>query len=117
MCGIVCVAASRSGVEMGSGGGGEALTEMQRSKNAANESCVAASASVADMKSLVTVRVGLVRTCGLMTLCVTCGQGTGLEGAASCDCRVEADICTGHGELAPACNCCRECRAESELAV
>ena len=37
MCGIVCVAASRGGVGMGRGGGGEALTEMQRSKNAAKE--------------------------------------------------------------------------------
>ena len=42
----------------GSGGGGGALTEMQRSKNAAKESCVAASASVSDIRSLVTVRVG-----------------------------------------------------------
>ena len=33
---------------------------MQRSKNWAKESCVAASASVADMKSLVTVQVGPV---------------------------------------------------------
>ena len=48
------------GLGMGSGGGGEALTEMQRSKNAAKESCVASSASVADIKSLVTVRVGPV---------------------------------------------------------
>ena len=60
MCGIVCVAASRGGVGMGSGGGGEALTEVQRSKNAAKESCVAASASVADKRSLVTVRMGPV---------------------------------------------------------
>ena len=44
--------------EMGSGGGGEVLTEMQRSKNAVKESCVASSASVADIRSLVTVRVG-----------------------------------------------------------
>ena len=58
MRGIVCVAASRSGVAMGSWGGGGALTEMQRSKKATKESCVAASASVADIRSLVTVRVG-----------------------------------------------------------
>ena len=37
-----------------------ALTEMQRSRNAAKESCVAASASVADRRSLETVRVGPV---------------------------------------------------------
>ena len=43
---------------MGSGGSGEALTGMQRSKNAAKESCGAASASVADIRSLVIVRVG-----------------------------------------------------------
>ena len=36
----------------------EHLKEMQLSKNLAKESCVAASASVADIKSLVTVRVG-----------------------------------------------------------
>ena len=48
MCGIVFMAASRGGVGMGSGGGGRALTEMQRSKNVAKESCVVASASVAD---------------------------------------------------------------------
>ena len=53
MCGIVCVAASRGGVGMGSGSGGEAQTEMQRSRNAAKESCVAASASVTDRRSLV----------------------------------------------------------------
>ena len=58
MCGRVCVAASRGGLGMGSGSGNEALTEMQRSKNAAKVSCVAASASVADIRSLVTVRVG-----------------------------------------------------------
>ena len=44
----------------GSGSGGEALTEVQRSKNAAKESCVAASASVADRKSLMIVRVGSI---------------------------------------------------------
>ena len=60
MCGIVCVAASRGGVGTGSWGGGEALTKMQRSRKAAKECCVAASASVADRKSLVTVRVGPV---------------------------------------------------------
>ena len=60
MCGKVCVAAFRGGVGMGSGGGGGALTEMQRSKNSAKESCVAASESVADIRSLVTVRVGPV---------------------------------------------------------
>ena len=32
MCGIVCVAASRGEVAMGSGAGGEASTEMQRPK-------------------------------------------------------------------------------------
>ena len=45
------------GVGMGSGGGGEALTD------ATFQECgkgVAASASVADMRSLVTVRVGSV---------------------------------------------------------
>ena len=57
MCGIVCVAASRNGVGIGCGGGGGALMRMQRCKNSANESCVAASASVADIKSLVAVRV------------------------------------------------------------
>ena len=60
MCGIVCVAASRGGVGMGSGGGGGALKGMQRSKNSAKESCVAASASVADIESHVTMRVGSV---------------------------------------------------------
>ena len=45
---------------LGRWGGGEALREMQRSKKAAKESCVAASASVADIRSLVTVRVGTV---------------------------------------------------------
>ena len=55
--------------------------------------------------------------CGWVALSVAGGQGTELEGAASCVSRVEADICTGDGELAPACNCCRECSAESELAV
>ena len=58
MCGIVCVAASRGGVGMVAGAAERALTEMQRSKNAAKESCVAASASVSDIRSLVTVRVG-----------------------------------------------------------
>ena len=52
-----------------------------------------------------------------MALCVTCGQDTELEVAAPCDSRVEADICTGDGELAPACNCWRECSAEIELPV
>ena len=60
MCGIVSVAASRGGVGLGSWGGGEALRKMQRSKNAAKERCAAASASVADIRSLVTVRVGAV---------------------------------------------------------
>ena len=60
MCGIVCVAASRGWVGMGSGGGGGALKGMQRSKNSAKESCVAASASVADIESHVTMRVGSV---------------------------------------------------------
>ena len=60
MCGIVCVAASRGGVGMGSGDGGGAPEEMQRSKNSAKERRVAASASVADIKSLVTVPVGPV---------------------------------------------------------
>ena len=60
MCGIVCVAASRGGVGMGSGGGGRALKDMQRSQNSAKESCVAASASVADIESHVTMRVGSV---------------------------------------------------------
>ena len=64
MRGKVCVAASRGGVGMGSGSGGEALTEMQRSRNAAKESCVAASASVADRRPFVIVQVGPVRTCG-----------------------------------------------------
>ena len=82
MCGKVCVAASRGGVGMGSWVG-DALTEMQRSRNAAKESCVAASASVADRRSLVIVRGGLV------ALSVTCGQDTEL--AAPCDSRVEAD--------------------------
>ena len=117
MCGIVCVAASRGVVGMGSGSGGEALTQMQRSRNAAKESCVAASASVADRRSLVIVWVGPIWTCGLMALCVTCGEDTELEDAAPCDSRVEADICTGDGELAPACNCWRKCSAESELPV
>ena len=43
---------------------------------------------------------------------MACGQDTELEGAASCDSRVEAGICTGDGELAPACNCWREYSAE-----
>ena len=45
---------------MGTGSwvGGEALTKTQRSRDAAKESCVTASASVADRKSLVKVRVG-----------------------------------------------------------
>ena len=90
---------------MDSGGGGGAVTEMQRSRNAAKESCVAASASVADRRSFVIVRVRPVRTCGWVALSVDCGQGTELEGAASCDCRVEADICT------------RDSSAESELPV
>ena len=60
MCGRVCVAASRGGVATGSGSGREALTKMQRSKNAAKEGCVAASASVADIRSLVVVRVAPV---------------------------------------------------------
>ena len=60
MCGTVCVAASRSRVVLGCNGGGDALKRMQRSKNSANESYVAASASVADITSLVTMRVGPV---------------------------------------------------------
>ena len=60
MRGVVCVAASKGGVGMGSARGGGALREMQRSENSAKESCVAASASVADIESRVTVRVGLV---------------------------------------------------------
>ena len=36
-----------------------------------------------------------------MALCVSCGQETEHEGAAPCDSRVEADICTEGGELAP----------------
>ena len=43
-----------------------------------------------------------------MALCVTCGQDTELEGAAPCDFRVEANIRTGGGELAPDCSCWRE---------
>ena len=82
---------------MGNGGGEEALTKMQRSRNAAKESYVAASASVADRRPLVIVRVGSIRTCGWAALSVACGQDTELEGAASCDSRVEADICTGRG--------------------
>ena len=78
---------------------------------------MAASASVADRRSFVIVRVGSIRTCGWVALNVACEQDTELEGAASCDSRVEADICTGDGELAPACDCWRECSAESELAV
>ena len=81
------------------------------------ESCVAAPASVADRRSFVVVRVGFIPACGWVALSVTCGQDTELEGAASCDCRVEADICTGDGELAPACNCWRQCSAESEMVV
>ena len=94
----VCVTASRDGVGTSSWGGGEALTKMQRSRKAA-------SASVADRWSLVIVQVGPVRTCEWVALNVACEQDTELEGAASCDSRVEADICTGDGEVAPACNC------------
>ena len=53
----------------------------------------------------------------MAALSVTCGQDTELEGAALCDTRVEADICIGDGGLAPACNCWRECSAESVLPV
>ena len=59
LCGKVCVASSRSKVGLGCGCGGEALKRLHRSKNSANESCVAASASVADITTPVTIRVGL----------------------------------------------------------
>ena len=42
------------------GAAGEALTKMQRSRKAAKESCVAASASVADRRSFMIVRVGSI---------------------------------------------------------
>ena len=51
MCEIVCAAASRGRVgDRQRGAAGEHLRRMQRSKNSANESCVAASASAADIK-------------------------------------------------------------------
>ena len=63
MCEKVCVAASRDGVGTGSWGSGDALTKMRRSRKAANESCVAASESVAARRSFGVVRVGTIRTC------------------------------------------------------
>ena len=118
VCEKVCVAASGGGVGTGSGAAGRgALTEMQRSRNAAKESCVAASASVADRRSFVIVRVGSIRTCEMMALCVTCGQDTELGDAVPLDSCVEADICAGDEELAPACCCWRECSDESRIPV
>ena len=46
--------------------GGGALERLQRSKNSANESCVAASANVAGIALHVTSRVGPGRTCELI---------------------------------------------------
>ena len=108
LCGGVCVAASRNRVGLGCGCGGEALKRLQRSNNSANESCVAASASVADITSPVTIRVGPAWTCEVMALCVNCGLDTKLEDAVPLDSCVEANVCTGDEELAPACNCWRE---------
>ena len=53
--------ASRSRVGLGCGRGGGTLKRLQRSKNSANESCVAASASVADITWPVTSRSGAHR--------------------------------------------------------
>ena len=69
---------------MGTGGwsgGGGAIKRLQRSKNAAQESCVAVSASIADIASPVTLRVGPARTCEMMALCVNCGLDTEPEDA------------------------------------
>ena len=52
-----------------------------------------------------------------MALCVNCGLDTKLEDAVPWDSCAETNVCTGDEELAPACNCWRECSAESEVPV
>ena len=89
---------------------------MQRSDNSRNESCVTASASEVGITSPVTLRVGPAGTCELMALCGNCGLDTESEFLVPLDSCVEASGCTDV-ELAPACNCWRECSAESELPV
>ena len=116
LCGGVCAAASRSRVGLGCGRGGGAIQRLQRSKNPANESCVAASASVAEITLPVTFRVGLAGTCELMAR-GNCGLDTEPEDAVPLDSCVEASGCAGDEELAPACNRWRECGADSELPV
>ena len=59
-----------------------AAGRLQRSKNSANESCVAAPASVADITSPVTFRAGPAGTCELAALCGNCGLDTKPEDVA-----------------------------------
>ena len=112
-----CVAASRSRVGLGCGRGGGATKRWQRSKNSANESCVAASASVASMTLPVTFRVRPAGTCELTALCGNCGMDTKPESAVPLDSCVEASGCADDEELAPACNCWRQCSAEGRILV
>ena len=117
LCGGVCVAASRNKVGLGWRRGGRALERQQRSKNSAKESFVAASANVFGIVLPVTFRVGPARTCELMALCGYCGLDTKLEDAVPLDSCVEANVCTGDEELAPVCNCWRQCSAEGRIPV
>ena len=56
MCGMVCVAASRSGVVLGCGCGGEALKRLQRSQNSANEARLGSSHQLATVGESVVLR-------------------------------------------------------------
>ena len=114
LCGGVCVEASRSRVELGCGRGGRAIKRLQRSKYSAKESCVAASASVADITLPVTFRVGPAGTCELVALCGNCGLDTEPKGAVPLVSCVEASGCAVDEELVPSYNCWRECSAESQ---
>ena len=107
LCGGVCV-------EAGCGRGGRAIKRLQRSKNSANESCVAVSASVAGITLPATFRVGPAGTCELVALCGNCGLDTEPEGAVPLVSCVEASGCAVDEELVPSCNCWRECSGESQ---
>ena len=98
-------------VGAGSGRGGGALERLQRSKNSANESCVAAPANVAGIALPVTSRVEPPETCELIALRGDCGLDTEPEGAVPFDSCVKDKGCAVD---APAYNFEGQCGAESE---
>ena len=92
-------------------------------QNLRDGSCVEASAVVAwrvggtEHSGPVRVRTSLVvpsRTCELIELSSDCGLGTEPAGAVPFDSCVRDKVCAVGVEHAQACNCWRQCRAESQ---